>query len=104
MRVPGFTAEACLHVTGKYQAVQSTRVNGRFGTVEAALDNVSAFECSGKCPGDGILCKSDTNCVCCTYGCDTTPAGVAICRSSPGLVGRPGKTYTTVGGGVTRRM
>lgn len=83
--IPGFSAEASLDRGGHHRERPRIGASGRFGTVEAALGrSLSAFECSGTCPAGQLLCKSDTNCVCCRYGCDTTQAGVAVCRSSPG--------------------
>jgi hypothetical protein len=81
---PGFTAEASLAAPRAYYRCLSRTAGRWVGAVEPALMKLGAFECSGTCPAGQLLCKSDTNCVCCNYGCDTTPGGVAVCRSSPG--------------------
>jgi hypothetical protein len=103
--MPGFTADASLYKTGgNYQTGRRFNVvgaSGGSGTIEAALMKLGAFECTGTCPVGQLLCKSDTNCVCCKNGCDTTPGGVAVCRSTPGLGSVPGRNFST--GGITSR-
>ncbi len=98
MNLPDFTAEASLYPSCPYRTCYWA---GSIGLpVQAALRNRGGFECSGSCPAGQLLCKSETNCVCCKYGCDTTPGGVAVCRSSPGGIGGAGGGgYTSPGGG-----
>jgi hypothetical protein len=99
MNLPDFTAEASLYPSGPYCTARYFCVGRTGPAVEAALRNRGGFECTGTCPAGQLLCKSDSNCVCCKYGCDTTPGGVAVCRSSPGRTGGGGG-YTNPGGGV----
>jgi hypothetical protein len=99
MNLPNFTAEASLYPSCPYRTMGSLWPGRTGQAIEPALRNLGGFECTGTCPAGQLLCKSSTNCVCCKYGCDTTPGGVAVCRSSPGAMGGGGG-YTTPGGGV----
>lgn len=105
LNMPGFTADASLYQTaGSYQTSKQFGVNGGGGTIEAALMKLGAFECSGTCPTGQLLCKSDTNCVCCKHGCDTTAGGVAVCRSSPGRTIRSTGSVFSRGGILSRSL
>lgn len=88
MKIPAFTAEACLYRSDSYYQVRAGEFTRQIAAVEAALIKGGlGLTCTGSCPAGQLLCECDNECKCCVEGCRCVNEYVYCNKTAPATSG-----------------